>query len=1065
MADIIVDETLQMYIEESREHLEDIETDLLEIEQQGADIDSDLVNKVFRAAHSIKGGASFLALGKITDLSHKIENILDMVRNQQLVPSGELISTVLEAFDYLGDLLNNAVNSNEMDISSHLDDLNKLVTATLDDNEKEDLTRQEKISMPDIHTTFTLSTYDLKQATQGGKDLYILEYDLIEDVHRQGNSPLDIFHSLENAGFIIDVHVGMTAVGDLDSPQLFTILPMYVFFASIIEPDLIAMVLEIDEAKAQHLSSDDIKDQLQSGGKTIETAAPEIADSSPLPVVEQVAEPVAKQQKKEVKQSSGVIDKAKSSSLKQSTTKQAKTVRVDVQVLDQLINRAGELVLARNQMLQALSTWEKANITTASQRIDLVTSELQEAIMLTRMQPIGNIFNKFTRVIRDLSRQLGKEIDLQLEGKEVELDKTIIEGLGDPLTHLVRNSVDHGIEPPETRKAKGKQEKGTVSLRAYHESGQVIIEIEDDGKGLNPVFLAEKALEKGLVSVEQEATMTDQERVNLIMMPGFSTAEKLTDVSGRGVGMDVVKTNLDELGGQVEINSELDRGTVIRIKLPLTLAIIPSLLVSTAGERFAIPQVNVGELLQIPGTELKDRIERIGEAEVLVLRGELIPLLQLASVLELEHLYFDKKQGVYRPDRRKTICDKRLDDFSSSSPQKTAHGPKTVVPEAVAERRYADRDLNVVVVQSGAFKYGMIVDAMHDTVEIVVKSLGRHLNKQQVYAGATIMGDGNLALILDVAGVARAAGLRSVTESSQLLAKEQEQSSVGNGSVQQTLLFFRNGPEELCAVPLHQVMRIEQIKNTDIEIKGGKKVIQYRNGNLPVYALEEVASVEMLEEREELNVILFSVAGHEVGLLATPPLDIVNNTFMLDEVTLRQSGISGSTIINNETILMVDIIDVIKNLNPQWFTDIADPYLLSRGTAMDEGNGGQSDAQSTVVLVEDSDFFRSQVKQFINAMGYPVVEAENGREALEQINDLTESIGLVVTDIEMPIMNGYELAAKLREDERFSQLPIIALSSLANEEDVARGKKSGINEFQVKLDREQLAEAITRYLG
>ncbi len=305
----------------------------------------------------------------------------------------------------------------------------------------------------------------------------------------------------------------------------------------------------------------------------------------------------------------------------------AETLRVHVSLLENLMNLAGELVLSRNQLMQAISQGDEHEVLNAGQRIDLVTSELQEAIMLTRMQPVGNIFNKFPRVVRDLARDLGKEIELILEGKEVELDKTIIEGLSDPLTHLVRNSADHGIESPEERIAKGKNPTGKIILKAYHAAGQVNIEIKDDGRGIDAEKIVNKAIAKGLITEEQAKGMNEKEKLNLIFLPGLSTAEKISDVSGRGVGMDVVKSNLDKLGGQVDIETEKDKGTTIRIKLPLTLAIIPSLLVSVGEERFAIPQVNVDELIEVPASQVEERIEKVGDADVLILRGELIPYL------------------------------------------------------------------------------------------------------------------------------------------------------------------------------------------------------------------------------------------------------------------------------------------------------------------------------------------------------------------------------------------------------------------------------------------------------
>ena len=1062
MAGIIEDDILQMYIQESKEHLEDIETDLLEIEQQGENVEEDLVNKVFRAAHSIKGGAGFLDLANIKELAHKIENILDLVRNGQMIPTGDTVNTILESFDYLGELLDNATESNDMDISEHVMELTGLTVSSLPEDEKESVSNQIELSHQEVPVTFTLSEFDLKNSRQGGKFLYIYEFDLIKDMERQGKTPFDILKVLEDGGSIIDLIVSMEAVGDLDDEEISTRLPMYVLHSTIIEEDLVGTLFGLED-ECIHL----IPPTVQDGSQESDDSAPLEQQGEPpkediAPVVEKIPSPPKKAQKKSPQKA----DKRKSA---KSGGSQAATLRVSIDVLDQLMNRAGELVLARNQLVQAISTGDKQIVTAAGQRIDLVTSELQETIMQTRMQPVGNIFNKFPRIVRDMAKNLGKDMELQLEGQDVELDKTIIESLGDPLTHLVRNSADHGIETPTTRKEKGKKAKGRILLRALHESGQVIIEIHDDGKGLDPDKIAEKAVSKGLISADDVKDMSDHEKVNLIMLPGLSTAEQVTDVSGRGVGMDVVKTNLDQLGGQVEIISELDKGTVIRIKLPLTLAIIACLLVSSCNERYAIPQVNVGELIQVPAAEVRDRIEKVGNAEVLILRGELIPLVQISNVLQLQKTFYNPRTGAYELDKRQQLVDERI---TEEAKQTNGHNTSTAAGTSVtqeragvgqtanAERRQsATSDIKIVVVQAGMHKYGLVVDNLHDTVEIVVKPLGRHLNKFDIYAGATIMGDGHVALILDIAGLARASELRSMAETERARQLANAKGQAKDGTTRQTLLMFHNGPDEYCAVPLHLVLRVEQIKSSDIEFKGGKKVIQYRGGSLSIYALEEVANVESLEDREDLIVIVFVVAGHEVGLLAVPPLDVVEIDLKVDEETLRQPGISGSAIIGDETTLMIDVFGFMETLNPQWFAERAEDIQKATERCKELGNCADS-----ILLVEDSLFFRDQVCHFMTNEGYSVLEAEDGVEALKVLDEHVDAIGLVVTDIEMPNMDGFELTSRIKKEERFAHLPVIALTSLAGEENVTRGKEVGIDDYQVKLDKENLLRGIHKIL-
>lgn len=1037
------DETLQMYVEESREHLESIEADLLAIEQMGEDIDEELVNKVFRAAHSMKGGAGFLGLNTIKELAHKIENVLDMIRNRELVPNPEIVNILLLAFDRLAELIDNIQESNEMDISEHVTALMSITSGSLPELEKESVINEVEIKDRQDRVVFTVKEFDLNQAKKGGKFIYLLEFDLIHDIHKKDKQPYEVIKDIQSTGEIVDIKLDLDAVGTLEDGKFSNKIPLYVLYASIIEPDIINTLLnlpeeqikliEIDESKSIVESKEADFGQREDTGETeevmdieeeeqghlieeeIESRVREQAvESGPKEQV-QATRPVASSPKVKPASLAKKVSSSKSTvhtDAQPAASMHAETLRVHVSLLENLMNLAGELVLSRNQLMQAISQGDEHEILNAGQRIDLVTSELQEAIMLTRMQPVGNIFNKFPRVVRDLARDLGKEIELILEGKEVELDKTIIEGLSDPLTHLVRNSADHGIESPEERIAKGKNPTGKIILKAYHAAGQVNIEIKDDGRGIDAEKIVNKAIEKGLITEEQAKGMNEKEKLNLIFLPGLSTAEKISDVSGRGVGMDVVKSNLDKLGGQVDIETAKDKGTTIRIKLPLTLAIIPSLLVSVGEERFAIPQVNVDELIEVPASQVEERIEKVGDADVLILRGELIPLLSLAEILGLKE---------YK------------EESSFADKYKSKGG-----------------SVKVVIAQAGSFKYGLVVDQLHDSVEIVVKPLGRHFKNCQGYAGATIMGDGKVALILDVVGLARLAELSAINVEDKVEDRDKVEQT---GEEYHTLFLFNNAPGEYCAVPLDLVARVELIKASDIEVVGGKKVIQYRGGSLPIFALEEVANVGHLELEGDLVVIVFVMSGHEVGLLANPPVDAMETNVKIDDFALKQPGIAGSTIINDRTTLVVDIFEFFETLNPEWFKE--------RKEAVEEI---KKEGERKVLLVEDSDFFRNQVKKFIETEGYKVVAAEDGQVAWDYLNEHPDEISVVVTDIEMPNMDGFELTKLIKESPNFSHLPVIALTSLAGEEDVEKGRQVGIDDYQIKLDKEKLLQSIYNFL-
>ena len=1056
------DETLQMYVEEATEHLGDIENDLLAIEQAGADIDVELVNKVFRAAHSIKGGAGFLGLNKIKDLGHKIENILDMVRNRELVPDPEVVNIVLLAFDKLRDMIVNVAESEDADIDEHIAALTAATSANLKGEEKGSVDRRVEIRDSRGRTVFEVPEFDLRQNRKGGKNLYLLEFDLIHDVQRKEKTIFDILKCMDSTGVVLDLKVDFEAVGTLEEDGFSNRIPLFVLFGSIIEDDIMPALLDLgsefilplkldlpEDSQADfarelleqtpQAPAEDRTDSLVSeifNGVNLAQALGSPAPEKPAPAAPAPSAPAAPPAPKPAPapaQPSALLDddarKADARAPK-SAISQPDTLRVHVSLLEDLMNLAGELVLSRNQLMQAISSAALHQIEVAGQRIDLVTSELQETIMLTRMQTVGNIFNKFPRVVRDLARNLGKEIDLQLEGNEVELDKTIIEGLGDPLTHLVRNSADHGIEMPDARVAAGKPAMGTIVLKAYHEAGQVIIEIVDDGAGLNTDKIVEKALSRGLITPDQAKSMSDKEKANLIFLPGLSTAEQVTDVSGRGVGMDVVKSNLDQLGGQVDIETARGKGTTIRIKLPLTLAIIPSLLVSVDKERYAIPQVNVDELLRIPLDQITERVEMVGDAEVLLLRGELIPLMYLSTVLGLDG----------------AACG------ASSAIGEILREGKSV--SQLTEAGCTLSDVNLVVVSAGQFRYGLVVDQLHDSVEIVVKPLGRHFKDCQGYAGATIMGDGHVALILDVAGLGRLGdlSLAGVREKGSQTAKEAE---TAKSQDKLSLFVFRNTPEEYCAVPLDLVARVELIDAGEIEEVGGRRVIKYRGGTLPVFSLDQATTVHHLDLTGELIVIVFLMAGHEIGLLAKPPVDAIETEVVIDTFTLKQPGISGSAVIGENTTLIVDIYELIQTVQPEWFA--------VRGSIEISDDAGEVGVPH-LLLVEDSDFFRNQVRKFIEDDGYSVDTAEDGLVAWNMLSADPDRYDLVVTDIEMPNMDGFTLAQNIRQDKRFSMTPIIALTSLAGDEDVARGKAVGIDDYQVKLDKERLLQAIYEWL-
>lgn len=529
------------------------------------------------------------------------------------------------------------------------------------------------------------------------------------------------------------------------------------------------------------------------------------------------------------------------------------TIRVDVELLDRLMNLVGELVLARNQILQFTKNKADTSFNNASQRLNLITSELQESVMRTRMQPIATVWKKFPRIVRDLAKNLGKSIRLEMEGQETDLDKTIIEAIKDPLTHIVRNSVDHGIESMADRIASGKPEEGLLLLKAYHEGGHVIIEILDDGGGLNTNRIRQKAVERGLMTQQQAKDLSDQEANYLIFMPGFSTAKEVTNISGRGVGMDVVRSNIEAIGGVVDLSSEFGKGTQIRIKIPLTLAIIPALLIEGCGERFAIPQVSLVELIRIDATK-KAEIENIQGVMLYRLRGELLPLVDLNTILGLQQEQVDREA------------------------------------------------YNVVVIRSDEKQFGLIVDNIHDTEEIVVKPLGKILKDNPIVAGATILGDGHVALILDVSGLAR---FSSIVDSDSVQDSAQKK-EIAEVSEKTTMVLVNLAEDRVVAIPLQSVHRLEQFSGDKIEYSSRKPVVQYGNNILNLVDLAaELGEDGVLESNQDkCSVVVVNQGGKYRGFLVHKIVDILEQDLQVADS--QDYGVMGCSIINGRVIDIVD---------------------------------------------------------------------------------------------------------------------------------------------------------------
>lgn len=670
------------------------------------------------------------------------------------------------------------------------------------------------------------------------------------------------------------------------------------------------------------------------------------------------------------------------------------SLRVDVEILDQLMNLVGELVLSRNQLVQLAGEEDDSDFVNPVQQLDRVTSDLQEAVMRTRMQPIGNAWRKLPRTIRDLCAETGKEIDFEMRGEETELDRQVLQAIRDPLTHLIRNAADHGIEDPEERLEAGKPETGKIVLEALHEGGHIVIEVRDDGRGIDPDGVRKKAVERGLVSAAEAEQMSDSRIQQYIFEPGFSTAEEVTKVSGRGVGMDVVRNNLERIGGTIELESEPGEGTTVHLEIPVTLAILSALIVGAGGESFAIPQIDVLELVRI-GEDNRERIEEISGTPFYRLRDRLLPLVPLEGVLEMEE----------------------AGSFIGRS---------------------------IVVCHVGRVQFGLVVDQVQDTEEIVVKPLGRMVKDVRLYGGTTILGDGSVIMILDVSAIAGEASVEAKAEEAREAEeevelrrrREEEEDST-------TMLVFEAGRDSPQAIPLALVSRLEEIPLEQIERADDRWVVQYRGAILPLVPASGELEMRASDPRP---VVVFSDDDRLMGLAVESIRDIVEEPLEI-ETRSETPGILGTAVIDDTSTEVVDIDHHLRSVRQDWFQ-------VGGGNGGPEENGGRR-----ILLVDDSPFFLNLVGPILRSSDFEVVVSHDGEEALDRLEQ-DDRYDAIVTDIDMPNVDGFELARRIAEHREWSDTPVLALTG---REDVGGKTPEPGDDFDRclrKFDKQEVLEAV-----
>ena len=878
-------EMMELFVQESSEHIQTLETDLISLESNPAE--GSLLNSIFRSVHSIKGAAGFFGFDPIVKLAHVMESVMSLLRDGQIHADPDMVTLLISTSDKLRLMLTEP----EAAASVLCDDEAAGLQAVLDNHAgKKNSSRPAAAPKPKAaqraddgsgdypHPSlqgFEFTAPALVDGLKHGQNFYAILINL-EEIQSQGQTLLQFFGEMRSIGSLLDTILelpeGTTLANAASSP-----VSARVFFQTPLEPFILSGALGIDGEQIGEIPAQVLKDWVKAnpGGACKPPAPAEPAPPTPREIVP-TAKEVATVSQAVVESKPEVTQIDPKPVAGGQRRKAEETIRINVGLLDTLMNLAGEMVLGRNKLLRlsagGRSSGDRDELHSVVQEISSVTSSLQDTIMRARLQPVGGLFGKFTRIVRDLSHKLNKEIQLEIFGDDVELDRTLLEGLSDPLTHLIRNSIDHGIEKAADRLAAGKPAHGTVRLSAAHLAGRVQIEVTDDGAGMDPERLKAKAVEKGVISPDQAQRLSDSEALNLIFAAGFSTAAAVSDISGRGVGMDVVKTNIEKLGGHVDLDSQVGKGTRITIRLPLTLAIVPALVIGCRGSGYALPQINVEEIVR-PSPECP--IKTIGGARVLELRGELIPVVDLAGLL---------------------------------------NEPST------------GRDEFVVLLQLDHSIFGLIVDEIRSNEEIVVKPLGRHLRTVPYYSGATLLGQGEIALILDPTAMAQG----RIQATQKALGSSKALETAGHAKSSRVLVFQAGGAEPL-AVPLDKVLRVESVDAEDIERIGTVDCLRKKhNSTIRLVQFSDLLPISAPGARGERFFIIVPRPPYDtIGFIATKILDSIDlPDSQIEQGALSSQGLFGSAVILGRLTLVIDMPSMLQKLSG---TGPERPSLLAEG--------------------------------------------------------------------------------------------------------------------------------------
>ena len=982
---LLKDEKLiQEFVAEAKEHVERIEVGLLTMER--GQYDGNLVNAIFRSAHNIKGTAGFFGFQKIVELSHAMENVLGKLRNEDVTFTVHIVDVLLVANDELGELLDNIADSEKRDITTFVQALQHVFTRNKEagDSEKTTIVSEDSGQfIPDFpqsnlaihYINDTCSRLNVNEFCKKGHRIYKYIYGVDSDKAAIERFCVNMSKSIQSIGTMLTYYIRNTSH---KSDGFASEQEVIFLFSTVLEKELTVMALG---AEANAITEFHIPSQ----------------ETEILQIIAEAEHNIAFP-RENLLLGLGPKDPDFLEEKVRNVDYDEERIKVDVALLNNLVNLASEMVLARNQLLRLLdkNMGNIPGLRPILQKIDHTTTEMQEKIMRTRMQPVSILFHFIPRLVRDLSRKLGKKLTLHMEGKEVEMDKSILEGLIDPFTHLVRNALDHGIEEPDIRKNLGKNPTATLEIKARHEGGRVIIDIIDDGAGINADKIKQHALRQGLIDQEQGMHMSESKILDLIFLPGLSTASEVSDISGRGVGLDVVRSNIEKIGGTVEVSTAMGKGTNFRLLLPLTLAIIPSIILEVGKEYFALPQAHLQEIVRVVAENNEGKIQYIQGQEVLVLRGKLVPIINLSSIIEL--------------------------DVSS---------------------RESRPIIRILIMKIGRKIFGLIVDKIHGQEELLVKPMPNHLREKKIYSGVTILGDGSIAMVLDIDGIADAAELafgevQLYNSPMGMVPKERQQ------DLQDLLLFQCSGPETF-GLPLSMIARVNEINYHQIEKIGDKEYYNFQGNIVQLVRPEDHLPIVSAENMGIKMYVIIPKGKQSIGILVQKIKDSVKIDVVMNEDDFQGKGLLGSTVIGDKIVVLLDLYELLEMIFPEEYIFLASNKLV--------------DLQKRVLLVEDTPFLIRLETKYLERAGYQVFTAANGSDALRLLRQ--QPIDVVVSDIHMPVMDGMEMIKYIRGDEQLAALPVIVVTdSIRNETHKKAMLELGFDAYAFKFDRTELLDKI-----